>query len=36
MNVGLPDKYYFENGGRNYLLDKHGLSVEEIIKKIKY
>jgi len=36
INMGLPDKYYFENGGRKYLLDKHGLSVEEIIKKIKY
>ena len=35
VNMGLPDKYYFENGGREYLLDKHGLSVEEIVNNIK-
>ena len=34
----LPEKYIFENGGRNYLLDKFGLSKSDIInasKKIK-
>lgn len=28
--LGLPERYYFENGGREYLLDKFGLSVEDI------
>ena len=33
--LGLPDRYFFENGGREYLLDKFGLSIENIIKTIK-
>lgn len=28
--LGLPDRYYFENWGRNHLLDTFGLSVEDI------
>ena len=28
----LPEQYLFENGGREYLLKKHGLSKENIIK----
>jgi transketolase len=30
----LKDIYYFENGGRDYLLDKNGLSKEDIINEI--
>ena len=35
-NVSLPDNYIFENGGRNYLLDKHGLSKIDIEKKCQF
>ena len=28
--IGLPGRYYFENGGRAHLLDSFGLSVEQI------
>lgn len=28
--LGLPDRYYFENGGRDLILDSFGLSVENI------
>ena len=38
ISKSLPEKYIFENGGRNYLLDKFGLSKSDIInasKKIK-
>ena len=31
----LDDRYYFENGGRDYLHNKYGLSSEKIIKFIK-
>jgi len=31
----LEDRYYFENGGRDYLHNKYGLSSEKIIKYIK-
>ena len=31
----LEDKYYFENGGRDYLHNKYGLSSDKIIKYIK-
>ncbi len=34
-NMGLPDKYFFENGGREYLLDQNGLSVKDIINQVK-
>ena len=30
--ITLPEEYLFENGGREYLLKKHGLSVENIEK----
>lgn len=30
--ITLPEEYLFENGGRDYLLKKHGLSKENIIK----
>ena len=33
--MGLPDRYYFENGGRNHILNTFGLSVENICTKIK-
>ena len=35
LNVSLKEEYLFENGGREYLLDKHGLSIEDIINKLK-
>jgi len=31
VNVTLPEMYFFENGGREYLHRKHGLSFENII-----
>ena len=34
LNVSLKEEYLFENGGREYLLDKYGLSTEDIINKI--
>jgi deoxyxylulose-5-phosphate synthase len=30
--ITLPEEYLFENGGREYLLKKHGLSKENILK----
>ena len=30
--INLPDNFIFENGGRDYLLDRNGLSVESIDK----
>lgn len=33
--MGLPDRYYFENGGRAMLLDKFGLSVDDICSAVK-
>ena len=33
--LGLPNKYYFENGGREYLLDKFGLSHQNILEAVK-
>tara|TARA_B100000686_G_C16524815_1_gene829135 strand:- start:15 stop:938 length:924 start_codon:yes stop_codon:yes gene_type:complete len=33
--LGLPNRYYFENGGREYLLDKYGLSINNIMKIVK-
>ena len=32
ISKSLPEKYIFENGGREYLLNKFGLSNEDIIK----
>ena len=34
LRVGLPDKYFFENGSRDYHLDNNGLSVDSIYDKI--
>jgi len=34
IRFGLPSKYIFENGTREELLNNHGLSVEDIVKKI--
>ena len=31
ISKSLPEKYVFENGGRDYLLNKFGLSTEDII-----
>lgn len=28
--MGLPERYFFENGGRDYILDSNGLSVVDI------
>ena len=33
-NVSLPEKYIFENGGRELLLDKYGLSLDDIKRQI--
>ncbi len=33
--LGLADKYYFQNGGREFLLNENGLSAESIYKTIK-
>ena len=34
--MGLPDRYFFENGGRSRLLDVFGLSVENICEVVKH
>jgi transketolase len=28
--LGLPDRYFFENGGREYLLDRYGLAISDL------
>ena len=33
-SYSLPNKFIFENGGRDYLLEKNGVSIKEIIKSI--
>ena len=33
--LGLDDKYYFQNGGREFLLDQSGLSGNSIYKTVK-
>jgi transketolase len=33
--LGLDDKYYFQNGGREFLLDQSGLSADSIYKTVK-
>lgn len=35
LNVSLKEEYLFENGGREYLLNKYGLSNEDIVNKLK-
>ena len=35
LRLGLPEKYIFENGSRDHLLDTHGLSVKNIVSHIK-
>ena len=30
ISKSLPEKYIFENGGREYLLDSFGLSIKDI------
>ena len=32
--LGLKERYYFENGGREYLHKKYGLNLDSILKKI--
>tara|TARA_B100000989_G_C19486382_1_gene447671 strand:+ start:377 stop:1309 length:933 start_codon:yes stop_codon:yes gene_type:complete len=32
--LALDDKYYFENGGREYLLDNHNLSISNIVQNL--
>ena len=32
--LGLPERYFFENGGRDYLLDNFGLAVSDIAEAI--
>ena len=31
ISKSLPEKYVFENGGREYLLNKFGLSMEDLL-----
>ena len=33
--LGLDNKYYFQNGGREFLLNESGLSAENILKTVK-
>jgi len=35
LRLGLPERYIFENGTRDHLIDTNGLSLENIIKQIK-
>ena len=35
ISKSLPERYVFENGGRDYLLDKFGLSKKDIIEATK-
>ena len=35
VNLSIPDKFIFENLGREMLLDKNGLSAQNILKKLK-
>lgn len=34
LRLGLPDRYFFENGGRNHVLEKSGLSPDSIAERI--
>ncbi len=34
ISKSLPEKYVFENGGREYLLNKYGLSYKDILKAV--
>jgi transketolase len=34
LRIGLPERYIFENGSRNHLIDNNGLSSRDIEKKI--
>ena len=34
LRIGLPERYIFENGDRDYHLNNNGLSVESIYEKI--
>jgi len=35
LRIGLPEGYIFDNGDREHLLNKNGLSVESIVEKIR-
>ena len=35
ISRSLPERYVFENGGREYLLDKFGLSIKDIVEDAK-
>lgn len=34
LRLGLPDRYFFENGGRSHVLDRCGLSVASIAQRL--
>lgn len=34
LRLGLPDRYFFENGGRNHVLEQSGLGIATIAEKI--
>ena len=35
LRLGLPERYIFENGNRDYHLNNNGLSIDDIISKVK-
>ena len=35
LRLGLPDRYFFENGGRNHVLEKYGLGVPQLTERIR-
>ena len=36
LRLGLPERYIFENGTRDHLLNTNGLSVESVFNKVVY
>ena len=34
LRLGLPERFIFENGTRDHLIDTNGLSVDSIVEKI--
>ena len=35
LRLGLPDRYFFENGGRNHVLEKYGLGIPRLTERIR-
>jgi transketolase C-terminal domain/subunit len=34
LRLGLPDRYFFENGGRNHILEKCGLGIASVAQRL--